>query len=378
MSWFSKYFEKVKYVYQNGIHQYWRVKDESLYNVYDISEVFLPMHRKASDFSTGKLIITDLKGNPKTGNYEERNALKVLLQGSKFMTYEQTLYQYLTNKNLLGISYFYVLKGASISDYLLLENQELEFTPNNNVSLIEADSVTDLISNVYYTSNSKKKTLEKDNIIFVYDIGMNQTTLEPRNRFDHLKKDLKLAGLTKDALIGAMNRTALMLLCDDNTQDEMPVISTALVDDSEAKKNNEGFQSDYNLKKGGIHYIPKKLKALNTNPDNGKLKAFESLEFCQRVLSSALDVPYELFFAQKSTFNNQEKVLQKYVADLKAEGTAFGSAISKYLGWKNSTLKLDFSELEETLLSGPDTKTEEVVKVEEEGKTENETIESET
>ncbi len=352
MNWWSKYFTKVKYLITRSGKLITYDYDDDNDNVIDInsvSEIFLPMHRKAEDFSTGKLIITDLKGNPKNGNVKEKAVLKILLQGAKFLSYEQTLYQYIRYKNITGLSNIYFKKGVTISDYYILENEGLEVDYSINKSILTIDKYSDLIDKVTYNSNGKDQPLKKDQLLQIFDIGINHKTLKARSRFDYLSSDIVLAHRTKEALTGAMKRISMMIICDDTSDESMPVVSTGLIDDDQLEKQNNDLKNRYNLKKGGISYIPKKLKALDTNPDNGRLKGLETLEHEQRILCNALDVPFELFFANKSTFNNQEKVLQKYIADLEAEGSAFGSSISKFLGWENSTLKLDFSELKETI-----------------------------
>ena len=296
----------------------------------EVDEIEIILNKKSSDFSHGKFVILNKEDEEITPNTEQKKLLDLLNNGNNIQGRTKFLYLYKYNQHKYGISFIYFNGGdlmAVPESYTVLDNQLLKILYTEKLPH-EIENVKDLIRSVY----ARSKEIKRDNILSVLDLDFDFISISPKIRAKLIPNKVDLLSATNQALKYAMKRTQLMILTPDNGNNPFSEVARSVASpstDTQVQEQKEKFQEDFSIENGSVTYLNKPMKAIDTNPDNGKLKAFESLKHGFEMTSLMYGIDPRVVNNQ-TKYDDMELVLKQYVATIEQEGRELAESLSNY------------------------------------------------
>lgn len=302
------------------------------------------LNKLCKGFISGRLVVIDDDGNVA----DDKKVPSVILSPNLLIPDYLTLfYRFLYLLKKYGVSWLYFKK----SSYYLLENSNCDIDYNKH-GIFNATSFLDLIRRFKYTTNGKTYDLLSGDgeIVPIFDIGYSHDDYSAISRSLQIKEILKLSNGGIEALQGAFNRISMMLLSPDNDSNGMNMVRVAKMTDKEALRDNEKFNNNYSVKKNAISVLNKSYKSLDTNPDNKKLDAPNSLNFAAERICNQYDYPYKLFRGE-TKFDDAEFMFSTlYLQALQPEADKLLKTITENLNIKEK-VRMDYSKVLEQTVS---------------------------
>ena len=301
------------------------------------------LNKLAKAFTSGSLVVLDEKGKVKEG-------VEVPIQISKpnllIPDYVPLFFRYLYLLKKYGVIWLYFKK----SSYMLLENNNCEIEYKNS-GLLNALNFQDLIKKFKYTTNGKLyDLLEGDGeLVPIFDIGFSHNDYLPISRSSQIKEILKVSNQAIEALQGAFRRISMMLLVPENDNTGAQMVRVSSLTDKEVIKENNKFNKNFSIKQNAISVLNKSYKVLDTNPDNRKLDAPNSLNFAAERICNQYDYPYKLFRGE-TKFDDAEFIFSTlYLQTLQPEADKLLKVICKKMEVKDK-VRMDYSKILEQVV----------------------------
>ena len=325
----------------------------ALLNGTEIDEVEIILNKKSSDFSYGKFVILNLEDEEITPSEEQKKILQLLNNGNDLQGRTKFLYLYKYYQHKYGIAFIY-FKGAdfmTIPDSYLVVDNEAVMVEYSSKSMFEIETPSDLIKSVNVTGVSN---VDVENFLPVLDLGFNFTSRTPNVRSKKIPNKIALLYNSNQAIIHAMNKVQLMILTPDNGNNPMSNVARSIAPpstDNQILEQKEKFQEDFSIEHGSVTYLNKSYKVIDTNPDVGRMKAFESLKHGFETVSLMYGIDPRVVNNQ-TKYDDMELVLKQYVATIEQEGKELGESLSNYFKTERFGFKIgmDYSELRDLLL----------------------------
>jgi hypothetical protein len=246
------------------------------------------LNELCKSFISGSLVVLDEKGNVKEN---QEVPTKVTRPNLLIPDYLMLFYRYLYLLKKYGVAWLY-FKDSS---YFLLENNDCDIDYKRE-GIFNATSFSSLLKRFKYTTNGKTyDLLNSGEIVPIFDIGYSHNDYSAISRSQQIKEILKLSNGGVEALQGAFRRISMMLLSPEGESNGINMVRVSNITDKEALKDNEKFNNNYSIKKNAVSVLNKSYKVLDTNPDNRKLDAPNSLNFAAERICNQYDYPYKLF-----------------------------------------------------------------------------------
>ena len=302
------------------------------------------LNKLCKGFISGSLSVIDENGDVS----ENREVpAKILNPNLLIPDYLTLFYRYLYLLKKYGISWLYFKK----STYYLLENSNCDIDYNNK-GLLNAASFSELIRRFKYTTNGKTYDLLNGDgeVVPIFDIGYSHDRYDAISRSLQIKEILKLSNGGVEALQGAFNRISMMLLTPNGDSNGINMVRVANISDKQAIKDNNKFNANYSIKKNAVSVLNKSYKVLDTNPDNRKLDAPNSLNFAAERICNQYDYPYKLFRGE-TKFDDAEFVFKTlYMQTLQPEADKLLKVICENLKIKEK-VRMDYTKVLEQTVS---------------------------
>lgn len=302
------------------------------------------LNKLCKGFISGTLVVIDENGEA----IENREVPVVVTKPNLLIPDYLTLfYRYLYLLKKYGVSWLY-FKNSS---YQLLENTNCDIDYKND-GLLNATSFSDLIRRFKYTTNGRTYDLLNSDgeIIPIFDIGYSHDNYSAISRSEQIEEILKLSNVGVEALQGAFNRISMMLLTPEGDSNGMNMVRVANITDKKALKDNEKFNSNYSIKKNAISVLNKSYKVLDTNPDNRKLDAPNSLNFAAERICNQYDYPYKLFRGETKYDDAEFTFSTLYLQTLQPEADKLLKVICENLNIKEK-VRMDYTKVLEQTVS---------------------------
>lgn len=248
-------------------------------------------------------------------------------------------YLYLLKKN--GIAWFYFQKNS----YMLLENGNCEISFNKK-GLLNVFSFNELLKSFKYTENGKTHDLlqGEGELVPIFDIGFSHNDYLAISRSSQIKEVLKLSNQAIEALQGAFKRISMMLLAPGNDSNGVNMVRVSNLTDKEVVKENNKFNKNFSIKQNAISVLNKSYKVLDTNPDNRKLDAPNSLNFAAERICNQYDYPYKLFRGETKYDDAEFTFSTLYMQTLQPEADKLLKVICEKMNVKEK-VRMDYSKV---------------------------------
>lgn len=302
------------------------------------------LNKLCKGFISGSLVVLDESGEV---SESKEVPAKVTNPNLLIPDYLTLFYRYLYLLKKYGLSWLYFKK----SSYYLLENTNCDIDYNTK-GLLNVSSYSELIRRFKYTTNGRTYDLLNGDgeVVPIFDIGYSHDSYDAISRSLQIKEILKLSNGGVEALQGAFKRISMMLLTPEGNSNGMNMVRVANMTDKEAVKANEKFNNNYSIKKNAISVLNKSYKVLDTNPDNRKLDAPNSLNFAAERICNQYDYPYKLFRGE-TKFDDAEFMFSTlYLQTLQPEADKLLKVICKHLKLKEK-VRMDYTKVLEQTVS---------------------------
>lgn len=302
------------------------------------------LNKLCKSFVSGGLVVLGEDGEV----LENKEVPPIILKPNLLITdYITLFYRYLYLVKKYGVSWFYFKK----STYHLLENENCDVDYNRD-GVLNATSYSDLIKRFKYTSNGKTYDLlnGEGEVVPIFDIGYSHDNYSPISRSLQIEEVLKLSNSGIEALQGAFNRISMMLLTPKSDSNGINMVKVANMTDKQAIKDNEKLNKNYSIRKNAISVLNKSYDVLDTNPDNRKLDAPNSLNFAAERICNQYDYPYKLFRGE-TKFDDAEFMFSTlYLQTLQPEADKLLKVICENLNIKEK-VRMDYTKILEQTVS---------------------------
>lgn len=302
------------------------------------------LNKLCKGFISGSLVVIDDNGEV---SEDKEVPVKVTSPNLLIPDYLTLFYRYLYLLKKYGVSWLYFKK----SSYYLLENSNCDIDYNRK-GILNATSYSELIRRFKYTTNGETYDLLNSDgeVVPIFDIGYSHDNYAAISRSIQIKEILKLSNGGVEALQGAFNRVSMMMLTPQGDSNGVNMVRVANMTDKKALKDNEKFNNNYSIKKNAISVLNKSYKVLDTNPDNRKLDAPNSLNFAAERICNQYDYPYKLFRGE-TKFDDAEFMFSTlYLQTLQPEADKLLKVICENLKLKEK-VRMDYTKILEQTVS---------------------------
>ncbi len=251
-------------------------------------------------------------------------------------------------KSQLQIYIQELLKSGEAWIYEDYDNEQIFILESSCVSpsfgdkdLLSALNYGELMESITYSGKGSPQ-ISKENIHPIFDIGINQRTFRGVSRSTLGQSMIDLAESSRKALSAAMKRNNLVFMAPDlggNASSVGMSLNPIIKKTREEKQeDNQKFQEDYALENGVVRFLDRPYKAIEVNPDNGKLKAIEATNMSKEDLANLFDYPWKLYHSD-TKFDDLELHINKYILVLSNHVDKYAFAVTRILEKEFSILK---------------------------------------
>lgn len=302
------------------------------------------LNKLCKSFVSGSLVVLDESGEI---NESATIPIKVTRPNLLVPDYISLFYRYLYLVKKHGVSWLY-FKSSS---YMLLENDNCEIEYNNE-GLLNVTSFQELIKRFRYTENGKTHDLLSGDgeLVPIFDVGFSHNDYLAISRSRQIKEILKLSTQGIEALQGAFRRISMMLLTPKNDSNGVNMVRVANMTEKEVQKANDKFNKNFSIKENAVSVLNKSYDVLDTNPDNRKLDAPNSLNFAAERICNQFDYPYKLFRGETKYDDAEFTFSMLYLQTLQPEADKLLKVICENMKIKE-TVRMDYTSILEQTVS---------------------------
>jgi len=142
----------------------------------------------------------------------------------------------------------------------------------------------------------------------------------------------------------------MMLLTPKNDSNGVHMVRVSKMNDKEVDKQNNKFNKMFSIKKNAISVLNKSYDVLDTNPDNRKLDAPNSLNFAAERICNQYDYPYKLFRGE-TKFDDSEFIFSTlYLGTLQPEADKLMKVICDKMKISEK-IRIDYTKILEQTVS---------------------------
>jgi hypothetical protein len=302
------------------------------------------LNKLSKAFVSGSLVVLD-----EAGKVKENTDIPIQVSKPNLLIpdYIPLFFRYLYLLKKYGIVWIYFRK----SSYMLLENANCEIDFNTK-GLLNVTNFQELIKKFKYSENGKTYDLlqGEGELVPIFDIGFSHNDYMAISRSSQIKETLKVSNQGIQALQGAFRRISMMLLAPENDSNGVNMVRVSNMNDKEVVKDNDKFNKMFSIKENAISVLNKSYKVLDTNPDNRKLDAPNSLNFAAERICNQYDYPYKLFRGE-TKFDDAEFIFSTlYMQTLQPEADKLLKVICENMRVKER-VRMDYTRILEQTVS---------------------------